>query len=151
MLACVSDGFPSAADLRVQIAILEANRYDRRQARKQEKEAAARKAAWDFMIAKWRSADHEALLDKVFIATGLGRFSVPVMRFPAKLCTDHGRAVNNELDGWEATLPGKAADFYCVWRDTLKPQGYRLHAWVVDFPDGMPGDVGLFLDWTASH
>jgi hypothetical protein len=29
----------------------------------------------------------------------------------------------------------------------LKPNGFRLVARVLDFPDGLPGDIGLFLSW----
>jgi hypothetical protein len=29
----------------------------------------------------------------------------------------------------------------------LKPCGFHLSARVLDFPDGMPGDIGLFLGW----
>jgi hypothetical protein len=29
----------------------------------------------------------------------------------------------------------------------LEPQGYKLRAQIMDFPGGMPGDVGIFLRW----
>ena len=29
----------------------------------------------------------------------------------------------------------------------LRPLGYKLHAQVIDFPGGMPGEIGLFLKW----
>jgi hypothetical protein len=29
----------------------------------------------------------------------------------------------------------------------MKPHGFRLAAKVLDFPGGMPGDIGMFLLW----
>jgi hypothetical protein len=34
-----------------------------------------------------------------------------------------------------------------MWRDRLKPAGYRLTARIVEWPHGLPGDVGFFLAW----
>jgi hypothetical protein len=36
---------------------------------------------------------------------------------------------------------------YLGWERDLKPRGFRLAARMVDFPGGMPGDIGLFLIW----
>ena len=44
-----------------------------------------------------------------------------------------------------ATLRGEAAEIYLRWERDLKPHGFRLAARVLDFPGGMPGDIGLFL------
>jgi hypothetical protein len=33
------------------------------------------------------------------------------------------------------------------WRDHLQPQGYGLKAMIVDWPQGLPGDIGFFLTW----
>ena len=47
--------------------------------------------------------------------------------------------------------PGPASGFakraYEFWRKELEPQGYKLRAQIMDFPGGMPGDVGMFLRW----
>jgi hypothetical protein len=29
----------------------------------------------------------------------------------------------------------------------LRPLGYKLHAEIISFPGGMPGEVGMFLKW----
>jgi hypothetical protein len=29
----------------------------------------------------------------------------------------------------------------------FRPRGYKLKVQIVDFPNGMPGDVGMFLTW----
>ena len=33
------------------------------------------------------------------------------------------------------------------WQKELEPQGYKVRAQILDFPGGVPGDVGLFLRW----
>lgn len=73
-----------------------------------------------------------------------------LLRFPAELCSDHGRAVNAPDPDWPSTLRGMAADIYLRWKAELRPHGFTLHARVVDFPDGVPGDIGLFLSWGHS-
>ncbi|WP_322515806.1 CBS domain-containing protein [Rhodopseudomonas palustris] len=70
-----------------------------------------------------------------------------LLRFPAELCSDHGRAVNAPDPEWPSTLRGMAADIYLRWKAELRPHGFTLNARVVDFPDGLPGDIGLYLSW----
>ncbi len=45
------------------------------------------------------------------------------------------------------TLTGFAKRAYEFWQKELEPQGYKLRAQIMDFPGGMPGDVGIFLRW----
>ena len=71
-----------------------------------------------------------------------------LLRFPSDLCTDGSRAINNPPnDTWPDTLRGEAAEIYQRWNATLRPHGFNLSAQVLDFPQGRPGDVGLFLRW----
>ena len=70
-----------------------------------------------------------------------------MLRSPAALCEDGGRAVNAPDPEWPASLRGKAARMYLRWRDELKPEGFRLAAQIVSFPDGLPGDVEMTLIW----
>ncbi len=70
-----------------------------------------------------------------------------ILRFPSDLCSDRGRAINNSQPGWEETLVGVPRQLYDVWHEKLQPRGFGLHAEVIDFPDGMPGDIGLFCRW----
>jgi CBS domain-containing protein len=70
-----------------------------------------------------------------------------LLRFPNELCTDGGRAIDVAQDGWPATLRGEAAELYLRWERELKPRGFRLAARVLEYPGGMPGDIGLFLIW----
>jgi hypothetical protein len=50
-------------------------------------------------------------------------------------------------DTWPETLRGEAAEIYQRWSATLRPDGFDLSGQVLDFPQGKPGDVGLFLRW----
>lgn len=70
-----------------------------------------------------------------------------VMRFPVDLCSDKGRAINNSDSDWPETLSGRPRQAYEFWRDKLKPAGYGLSAMIVEWPGGLPGDVGFFLRW----
>ena len=90
----------------------------------------------------WRHLVHEA---RTAAEQGLKEFLL--LRFPSQLCSDGGRAVNVPDPDWPTTLRGEAAEIYLRWSHDLKPQGFHLAARVVDFPEGMPGDIGLFLVW----
>jgi CBS domain-containing protein len=70
-----------------------------------------------------------------------------VLRFPNQLCIDSGRAINVHEDGWTATLRGEAAEICLRWERDLKHRGFTLSARVLEFPEGKPGDIGLFLVW----
>jgi hypothetical protein len=76
-----------------------------------------------------------------------GQHEVLVMQFPSSYCTDRGRAINNFEPDWPQTLTGfakKAMEFY---EKELEPAGYKVRAQILDYPGGMPGDVGIFLRW----
>ncbi|WP_331374673.1 histidine kinase [Sinorhizobium chiapasense] len=77
-----------------------------------------------------------------------GKFEAMVYSFPSSLCTDSGRAINSSDRDWPQTLQGKAKEFYERYQTFGKPQGYKLKAMIINFPGGMPGDVGFFLDWS---
>ena len=76
-----------------------------------------------------------------------GEREVLAIRFPSEYCTDHGRAINNFESGWPDTLTGFARRAYEFWQKELEPRGYKLRAQIMDFPGGVPGDVGIFLRW----
>jgi CBS domain-containing protein len=90
----------------------------------------------------WRNLIHGA---RNAAEHGLKEFQL--LRFPSQLCSDGGRAVNAPDPDWPATLRGEAAEVFQRWNRDLKPQGFHLAARVVDFPDGVPGDIGPFLVW----
>jgi hypothetical protein len=89
------------------------------------------------------------LLQKLRKAAERGETELMVMRFPCELCTDKGRAINNAEAGWPETLIGRPRQAYEFWRNQLQPAGYRLTAMIVEWPGGLPGDVGFYLGWGA--
>ena len=76
-----------------------------------------------------------------------GEREVLAIRFPSEYCTDGGRAINSFEPDWPKTLTGFAKRAYEFWQKELAPQGYKLRAQIMDFPGGVPGDVGIFLRW----
>ena len=88
-----------------------------------------------------------SLLHKLRSAARRGARELMVMRFPCALCTDKGRAIDNADTDWPETLTGRPRQAYEFWRDQLRPAGYRLKAMIVEWPGGLPGDVGFFLQW----
>ena len=80
-----------------------------------------------------------------------GQPSVQVLRFPHALCTDNGRAINQAEPGWEKTMVGEPKELYEFWQRQLKPKGYHLRFEIIDYPNGMPGDVGITLSWPTEQ
>ena len=76
-----------------------------------------------------------------------GLHEVQVYRFPNTLCTDKGRAINQQEEGWEKTLTGIPKEMYQLWHDHLRSRGYKISYQIIDFPGGMPGDIGITLRW----
>jgi hypothetical protein len=76
-----------------------------------------------------------------------GKLEAQVYSFPSDLCSDSGRAINSGDSKWTETLRGKAKQFYERFQKFGKPQGFKLKAMIVNFPGGIPGDVGFFLSW----
>jgi hypothetical protein len=77
-------------------------------------------------------------------AVSNGKTEVEVCRFPNQLCTDRGRAINQQEPGWENTLTGLPKEIYDLWARHFRERGYTLR----DFPGGMPGDIGTTLKWS---
>jgi hypothetical protein len=89
----------------------------------------------------------QSFLSRVKAAATRGETEMMVMRFPSALCADRGRALNNSEPEWPDTLVGQPRQFYEIWKERLEPAGYRLKAMIVEWPNGFPGDVGLFVAW----
>ena len=77
-----------------------------------------------------------------------GKMEAMVYSFPSALCSDSGRAINNNDPRWPETLQGKAKELFERYESVARPQGYRLKAMVINFPGGIPGDIGFFLNWS---
>jgi hypothetical protein len=145
----LSKGLPTAQDLMEKLALAEAEKASQA-ARKHAAEEAEKKALIDKLTKPSGVSDEEALKRVAAIverAVANGLTEVQVYRFPNTLCTDHGRAINQQEAGWEATLTGVPKEIYEFWDRQLRPLGYKLKVQIIDFPGGMPGDVGIALKW----
>jgi hypothetical protein len=118
--------------------------------RKREDAEAEKKALIDQLSKPSGVSDEEGIRRGASIirrAVSAGLTEVQVFRFPNQLCTDHGRAINQMERGWEQTLTGVPKEIHALWHKHFRPRGYKLKVQIVDFPNGMPGDVGMFLAW----
>jgi CBS domain-containing protein len=88
------------------------------------------------------------ILHQACAAAEHGEKESMLLRFPSQFCIDGGRAINVHEANWPASLRGEPAELYLRWERDLKPRGFRLSARTMDFPEGKPGDIGLFLVWT---
>ena len=102
-------------------------------------------------LSKPSGLSDEEVMEKASIiinrAVENGLMSVQVFRFPHSLCTDNGRAINQAEAGWEKTLTGIPREIYEFWKRQLQPRGYHIRYETINYPGGMPGDVGIFLSW----
>jgi CBS domain-containing protein len=115
---------------------------DRRAAAQQRRRRVAELIDRHISDESWRS-----LMQQARRAAERGETEFMLLRLPSQLCSDGGRAVNVPEPDWPASLRGEAAEIYLRWERDLKPHGFGLTARVLDFPGGMPGDIGLFLIW----
>ena len=144
-----SKGLPTAQEVMEKLALAEAEKASQA-ARKHAADEAEKKALIDKLTEPSGVSDEEALKRVAAIvqrALANGLTEVQVYRFPNKLCTDHGRAINQQEPGWETTLTGVPKEIYEFWDRQLRPLGYKLRVQIIDFPGGMPGDVGITLKW----
>ncbi|HEY7244936.1 MAG TPA: hypothetical protein VH678_13765 [Xanthobacteraceae bacterium] len=140
---------PSAKDVMQKIALAEAEKASE-EARLHAQADAEKKALLDQLSKPSGVSDEEALSRAIRIidrAAANGLTEVQVHRFPNQLCTDKGRAINQQEPGWEKTLTGVPKEIYQLWEKYFRPRGYKLRVQIVDFPGGMPGDVGMTLSW----
>jgi hypothetical protein len=140
---------PSAKVLMEKIALAEAEKSSG-EARKREREEAEKKALIKRLTQPSGLSDDEVMKKAAVIierAAKNGLTEVQVYRFPNSLCTDRGRAINQQEPGWETTLTGIPKEIYEFWDRQLRPLGYRLRVQVIDFSSGVPGDIGLSLKW----
>ena len=139
----------SAKELMAKIAKVEGEKASK--AMKAHEAAEAEKQALLDRLARPSGLSDDEVMEKAAIivnrAVENGMTSVQVFRFPNHICTDNGRAINQVEDGWEKTLTGIPKEIYEFWKRQLKPRGYHIRYEIIDYPGGMPGDVGIFLSW----
>ena len=76
-----------------------------------------------------------------------GQHEIMIARFPASWCTDGGRRINNFQEDWPDSLQGIAKEVYEYHIKNLTPLGYKMRMEVIDYPGGVPGDIGIFFRW----
>ena len=146
----IDDLLPTAQHLQEKIALEEAAKASE-EIRKRAEADAEKKALIDQFSKPSGVSDEEGIRRGAAIirrAANNGLTEVEVYRFPNQLCTDRGRAINQQEPGWEATLTGVSKEIYQLWYKHFRPRGYKLRAQIIDFPGGLPGDVAMTLSWS---
>ena len=145
----LSKVLPTAKEMMEKLALAEAEKAEA--ATRRQAEVEAEKKLLLEKITKPSGVSDEEAMQRVAVivqrAVSNGQTEVLVYRFPNQLCTDHGRAINQQEPGWEKTLTGLPKEMYEFWARRLRPLGYKLKVQIVDWPGGMPGDVGITLKW----
>jgi hypothetical protein len=143
------DLLPTAKDYMKKLALAEAEEASKEAAKHAAAEA-EKKALLDHLTKPSGVSDEEGIRRAIKIierAVSNGRTEVQVCRFPNQLCTDKGRAINQQEPGWEDTLTGFPKEIHQLWAKYFRERGYKLRVEIVDFPGGMPGDVAMTLTW----
>ncbi len=149
MTGNTDDLLPKASDAARRVAEAEVAKAEERK-----RAAAAAEAEKKVLIESFQKPPSLSVDEKIKRAATIiqravnnGLTEVEVLRFPNELCTDRGRAINQGEPGWENTLTGIPKDMYQFWHEHLRPRGYKVRVQIVDFPGGMPGEIGIFLTW----
>jgi hypothetical protein len=148
-MTTIDDVLPTAKDLQKKLALAEAEKAAET-TRRLAAEEAEKKALLDHLQKPSGVSDDERMKRVLAIiqrAVANGQSEVFIGRIPNLLCTDRGRAINQGEPGWEKTLTGLPKELYKFWEKYLRARGYRLKCQIVDFPGGMPGDIGFTLAW----
>ena len=153
MAKILEDLLPSAADCAKRMAEAEAEKASD-YARKEAAAEAEKKALIQRLQEPSGVSDEERLKRAAAIinrAVNAGRMEVEVGRFPHQLLPDGGRAINQQEPGWENTLTGLPKELFQFWKQYLQPKGFRIKYQIVDWPGGLPGDIGITLSWTQKQ
>ncbi len=150
MASKLDELLPKAGDYMKKIALAEAEEASK-EAAKMAAADAEKQALIDRLTKPSGVSDEEAIQRAVRIierAVANGKTEVQVYRFPNVICTDKGRAINQQERGWENTLTGVPKEIYQLWAKYFRDRGYKLRVEIIDFPGGMPGDVAMTLMWS---
>jgi hypothetical protein len=145
----IDDLIPQAKEIQRQAALKEAEKADQYARNLAVAEAEKRALIEKLGKPSGLSEDEKIKLASSVIQRAVrnGLTEVQVYRFPNSLCTDNGRAINQQERGWEKTLTGIAQEIYQLWFDYLQPRGYRIRYQIVDFPGGVLGDISIVIVW----
>ena len=141
----IDDLLPTAKEIQKQAAIKEAEKADEHVRRMAAAEAEKRALIEKLSKPSGLSEEEKVKLASTVIQRAVrnGLTEVQVYRFPNTLCTDRGRAINQQEPGWDKTLTGIPQEIFQLWTDYLKPRGYRINYQIIDFPGGVPGDIAM--------
>lgn len=134
-------------DLNEIISDAEMKKMDEERERKERQKREQRELHEAFMARDIHPQVMDRLNKAIRIAAEQGFKEVQVITFPASYCNDGGRRINNMLPDWPDSLEGFARRAYDFYTKELRPLGYKLHAQVISFPGGVPGEIALFLKW----
>ncbi len=139
----------SATDLRRRMAEREAAKAAEEMGHLKEQEEKQKAVMEEFRKPPERTPEQLMQLVNQLVdrAAERGQGEVQIYRFPNSLCTDRGRRINNSEPEWEKTLEGRPKLAYEFWHEHLRPLGFHLKAQVLEYPGGMPGDIGFILTW----
>lgn len=70
-----------------------------------------------------------------------------LLQFPSEWLPDSGRGITSHDPNWHERLEGFPRRAYDFYARELAPRGFQLQVEILDWPGGMPGDVGWFLAW----
>ena len=84
-------------------------------------------------------------------AVDAGEKEALVMRFPSEWLPDQGRSITSHDPAWRERLTGFPKRAYEFYARELAPRGFQLKVPLLDWPGGMPGDVGWFLSWKRAE
>jgi hypothetical protein len=148
-MAKIDDLLPSAKEIQKQAALKEAEKAEAHMRQLAAAEAEKHALIEELQKPSGLSEDEKIKRASTVIQRAVrnGLSEVQVYRFPNILCTDRGRAINQMEPGWEKTLTGIPKEIYELWKDYLQPRGYKIAYQVIDFPGGVPGDIGITLTW----
>jgi hypothetical protein len=149
MASKLEELLPKAGDFMKKLALAEAEEASKEAAKTAATEA-EKQALIDRLTKPSGVSDEDAIQRAVKIierAVANGKSEVQVYRFPNVICTDKGRAINQQEPGWENTLTGVPKEIYQLWAKYFRDRGYKLRVEIIDFPGGMPGDVAMTLKW----
>ena len=97
----------AAATLRQSIAENEAAKVDEALKKRTEADRELQRLFRESLEEQITQQELDDIRQKILRATEQSELEVLVLQFPAKLCTDNGRAINNGESDWPATLQGK--------------------------------------------
>ena len=166
---------PKASNAALSVSALFAERDAQRHRDKEADELMQRRK--DEELAEFRKRMDNLELTDAIIQSGLDRIKrafergeteLMISSFPSSFCTDGGRAIINagappinkpskeeaarqaDEPDWLMTLPSGVHQVYDFWKANLKPGGFGFAARIINYPGGLPGDVGLFFSWPKS-